>query len=259
MLETAINAALKAGKAILEIYNSGDFSIETKADNSPLTEADLAAHELIKYELLSTKIPLLSEEGNIASYEEREQWSKLWIVDPIDGTKEFIKRNGEFTVNIALIENQIPILGVIYVPVKEILYFGDANGAFKLEQVTIDNYSDRRDNAIKLPISRESDNKTYTVVASKSHLSQETEDFIEELKTKVGEIALISKGSSLKLCMVAEGIADCYPRFAPTMEWDTAAGQAICMAAGKNVIDWQTKQTMLYNRPNMLNSWFLVQ
>ena len=261
MLETVIYAAIKAGKAILAIYNSEDFGIETKADNSPLTKADLAAHEIIKNELFSTQIPLLSEEGKDIPYEERKNWEALWIVDPIDGTKEFIKRNGEFTVNIALIENQVPTLGVIYVPALKTLYFGDTNGAYKLEDVTIDNYSTRKDNAVQLPVLNELENgcNRYRVVASKSHLSQETEDFIEALKKEKGEIEMISKGSSLKLCMVAEGLADCYPRFAPTMEWDTAAGQAICMAAGKNVIDWETKETMLYNREKLLNNWFLVQ
>jgi 3'(2'), 5'-bisphosphate nucleotidase len=259
LLNTAITAALEAGKSILEIYHSGDFDVEIKGDNSPLTKADLASHHKIVSYLDKTGIPVLSEEGKAIPYEERKDWKQLWIVDPIDGTKEFIKRNGEFTVNIALIEDQRPLIGVIFVPVTGELYFSTKEiGAFKvivdLENIDLEAIIS---NGNKLPLRRE--DKTFTIVASRSHMSPETEDYVAEMRIKYGVVNLISKGSSLKLCMVAEGQADCYPRFAPTMEWDTAAGQAICEHAGFQVIDWVAKENMLYNRKELLNNWFLVK
>ena len=259
LLHTAITAALEAGKAILEIYHSGEFDVEIKGDNSPLTRADTVSHNLIMSYLTKTDIPVLSEEGRDISYQERKDWKQLWIVDPIDGTKEFIKRNGEFTVNIALIENQKTQIGVIFVPVTGELYFSTKEmGAFKIN-VDLNSYNIDTilEKSQKLPLQRE--DKTFTVVASRSHMSIETEDYVQQMRDIHGEVNLISKGSSLKLCMVAEGTADCYPRFAPTMEWDTAAGQAICEHAGVEVIDWDTKKNMLYNREELLNNWFLVQ
>jgi 3'(2'), 5'-bisphosphate nucleotidase len=259
LLNTAITAALEAGKVILEIYKSDDFEVEIKGDNSPLTRADKVAHNVIISYLEKTEIPVLSEEGKSIAYEERKDWNQLWIVDPIDGTKEFIKRNGEFTVNIALIENQKTLIGVIFVPVKGELYFSTKEiGAFKVK-VDLDHFDIETliSNGNKLPLERE--DKTFTIVASRSHMSAETERYVQEMRDIHGEVNLISKGSSLKLCMVAEGTADCYPRFAPTMEWDTAAGQAICEHAGFKVIDWCTKQDMLYNRKELLNNWFLVK
>ncbi len=258
-LHLAINAAVEAGKRIMEIYNHEDFDVDFKSDNSPLTKADIASHEMIVERLSTSGIPILSEEGKAIPYEERRLWDHLWIVDPIDGTKEFIKKNGEFTVNIALIENQRPVLGVICVPALNELYFSTLeNGAYKT--TNIDRWVmsiNLIKHGVKLPLKKQ--REKYTVVASRSHLSEETEDFISDLAAKHGEIEMISKGSSLKLCMVAEGSADCYPRFAPTMEWDTAAGQAICLHAGFDVIDWKTKESMLYNRENLLNNWFIVR
>ena len=259
LLNTAITAALEAGKAILEIYHSGEFDVEMKGDNSPLTRADTASHNVIMSFLTKTNIPVLSEEGRDISYQERKAWKQLWIVDPIDGTKEFIKRNGEFTVNIALIEDQIPLIGVIFVPVTGELYFSAKEmGAFKVS-VDLESFDIEAliKNGNKLPLQRE--DNTFTIVASRSHMSPETETYVQEMRDVHGEVKLISKGSSLKLCMVAEGTANCYPRFAPTMEWDTAAGQAICMHAGFKVIDWKTKEDMLYNREELLNAWFLVK
>lgn len=257
-LEIAIIAALEAGKEIMKIYETEDFTVEFKKDNSPLTKADLASNESIMQHLKKTGIPVLSEEGKEILYEERKDWKQLWIVDPIDGTKEFIKRNGDFTVNIALIEDQLPVLGVIYVPALKELYFATKQlGSFKIEAV---DYTDSIEivlrEAKKLPLTKK--RPKYTVVASRSHLSQETADFIDQLILEHGEVESISKGSSLKLCMVAEGAADCYPRFAPTMEWDTAAGQAICKYAGFMVEDRKTGKEMIYNRPDLLNNWFLV-
>jgi 3'(2'), 5'-bisphosphate nucleotidase len=258
LLGTAITAALEASKAILEIYHSGDFDIEIKGDNSPLTHADTASHNVIMSYLGATDIPVLSEEGRDIPYQERKDWKQLWIVDPIDGTKEFIKRNGEFTVNIALIENQRPLIGVIFVPVTGELYFSSKEmGAYKVK-VDLDDYDLEAllEKADTLPLQRE--DNTFTIVASRSHMSAETEEYVQEMREIHGEVKLISKGSSLKLCMVAEGAANCYPRFAPTMEWDTAAGQAICEHTGFKVIDWDTKKNMLYNREELLNNSFLI-
>ena len=259
LLNTAVIAALEASKAILEIYHSGAFDIEIKGDNSPLTRADTASHNVIMSYLEPTDIPVLSEEGRDIPYKERKAWRQLWIVDPIDGTKEFIKRNGEFTINIALIENNKPLMGVIFVPVTGELYFSSKElGAYKvkihLEDYNVDALLSMGN---KLPLQRE--DKTFTIVASRSHMSAETGEYVQQMRDLHGEVKLISKGSSLKLCMVAEGAANCYPRFAPTMEWDTAAGQAICEHAGFEVIDWDTKKNMLYNRKELLNNWFLVK
>ncbi|HCQ29213.1 MAG TPA: 3'(2'),5'-bisphosphate nucleotidase [Flavobacteriales bacterium] len=255
-LPLAIEAAVKAGIETLKIYDT-DFDVYEKQDASPLTEADKASHNIIMSFLQQTGIPVLSEEGKEMSYEQRQNWQNLWIVDPLDGTKEFIKKNGEFTINIALIENQKPVLGVIYVPVLKTLYFGSKkSGAFKVEEVEVFNWQEIEKNKIKIPVNEE---RPYTVVASRSHLSSETSDYIAEVEKNHGNIETLSRGSSLKLCMIAEGKADEYPRFAPTMEWDTAAGQAIIEASGGEVIDWETKQPMLYNRENLLNNWFLAK
>lgn len=259
LLKVAIAASLDAGMEIMKIYKSDDFEVDFKKDESPLTKADLASHQLILDYLNKTEISVLSEEGKDISYDLRKQWDRLWIVDPIDGTKEFIKKNGEFTVNIALIQNQKPILGVIYVPALKDLYFASKDeGAYLVKGIDATNSIEEIFNSrIKLP--KKCDSQVYTIVASKSHLSKETEEFIKKIELEKGEVKTLSKGSSLKLCMVAEGKADCYPRFAPTMEWDTAAGHAICKFAGKSIIDMDTGREMLYNRENLLNNWFVVQ
>jgi len=259
LLEIAVNAALIAGREIMAIYESGDFDVTLKGDDSPLTRADVTAHHAIKAQLDLTSIPLLSEEGKSIDYSERAAWNRLWIVDPIDGTKEFIKRNGEFTVNIALVDGGQPVLGVVLVPARGQMYFGAQGlGAFCSESCGADASADEWIKAgVPLPLDQQ--DRPFTAVASRSHMSPETEAYIQSLRDHHGTVDLISKGSSLKLCMVAAGFADCYPRFAPTMEWDTAAGQAVCMAAGCEVMNWETKQTLTYNRPELLNPWFLVR
>lgn len=259
LLVIAIRAALKAGEAIMEVYEKDDFEIQIKSDKSPLTIADVRAHGVIDHHLFGTEIPILSEEGRDIPYQFRKEWKRMWIVDPIDGTKEFIKRNGEFTVNIALIEESEAVLGVIYVPATKVLYYGTLQGgSYRANEISLsDDMDDIRMKSSKLPL--KNDRSSYTIVASRSHMSPETKEFIEELEAEHGKADIISKGSSLKICMVAEGKADCYPRFAPTMEWDTAAGQAIATSAGCSFIDWDTKETMKYNRENLLNNWFLVK
>ena len=259
LLSLAIEASLEAGRRIMEIYGSEDFGVEYKSDASPLTRADIVSHEIIVEKLKSSGIPILSEEGRDLPYEERKSWDRLWIVDPIDGTKEFIKRNGEFTVNIALVEQQEPVLGVIYVPAEKVLYFASKEaGAYKLEGIEdFEELESLLKRASRLPLENTRD--CYTVVASASHRTPETEEYILGLEKEYGKVDCLSRGSSLKLCMVAEGEADCYPRFAPTMEWDTAAGQAICSAVGKTVLDHKTKEPMRYNRERLLNNLFLVK
>jgi len=256
LLSTAILASIDAGKEILKVYNT-NFDVEVKDDKSPLTVADKNANSVIISFLENTDVPIISEENKQIPYEVRKNWSSCWIVDPLDGTKEFIKKNGEFTVNIALIKNGIPELGVIYTPVSGELYFAEKNkGAFKFiwkEQVPIERIFSEAERLA--PSKWESPLK---VVGSRSHMNEDTLNFVKEL-SKSYETDIVSKGSSLKFCLVAEGSAHVYPRFAPTMEWDTAAGQAICEAVGLEVIDQSTQKPMRYNKENLLNSYFLVK
>lgn len=263
-LNTAIRAAIEAGSEITKIYTdpNADFEIEQKADNSPLTIADKKSNEIILSFLSQTPYPVLSEEGKSIDYSIRESWKKLWIVDPLDGTKEFIKRNGEFTVNIALVINGVPELGVIYVPVKRTLYYGlTGYGAYKIENIDAKpknlSAENLRQFAIQLPIKREK--RPFTVVASRSHLSPETASFIADLQQKHPDLVTTSIGSSIKICLVSEGNADIYPRFAPTMEWDTAAGHAIARAAGKEIYHTDRQTPISYNKDNLLNPWFIVE
>lgn len=259
LLSQIAQTAMLAGKAILEIYNT-DFDVEKKSDQSPLTAADKAAHEVIVEGLTSTQLPVLSEEGKNIVFEERNQWEAFWMVDPLDGTKEFIKRNGEFTVNIALIENHVPTIGVVYVPVKDTLYLGGENtGAYKIDDFSkaiMDGFAVSLSPKNKLPKQYK---RPYTLVGSRSHMSEETKSFFDQVRKDKGEVDIISVGSSLKLCMVAEGKADEYPRFAPTMEWDTAAGHAVVLAMGGQVINWTKQEPLAYNKENLLNDWFLVK
>ena len=259
-LDIAIMASIEAGDKIMEIYNT-DFSYQLKSDQSPLTVADKSSNDVINAYLSKTDIPILSEENDHIEYEVRKNWKKCWIVDPLDGTKEFIKRNGEFTVNIALVEEGKPVLGVIYVPVEKKIYFGDANinQAYSmvvneeghsideiLTNATLIKREDKNNNEIK-------------VVGSRSHMNTKTSDYIDALKNEGNEVEVISKGSSLKFCLVAEGIADVYPRFAPTMEWDTAAAHAICKASGVSVISNETSNELIYNKENLLNPEFICK
>jgi 3'(2'), 5'-bisphosphate nucleotidase len=266
LLHQTIIAAVLAGKEILDVYDT-KFDVEYKDDKSPLTLADKKASDKIIGELKQFNIPVLSEEGVHDSFETRKNWNKLWIVDPLDGTKEFVKRNGEFTVNIALVEDNIPTLGVIYSPVFKDLYFAAKGiGSYKIARENFSSFIDSIQNstlenllslAQKLPIV--SDRKNYVVVASRSHMSTETHQHIEQLKLNHSNVEIVSTGSSIKMCWVAEGVADEYPRFGPTMEWDTAAGQAILQEANASLIDFETKQPMKYNRENLLNNWFIAK
>lgn len=247
LLDIAKNAALTAGEEILKIYESGDFSIESKADSSPLTLADKAAHRSIVEILEKTEIPILSEEGQSIPYNERSKWSYFWMVDPLDGTKEFIKKNGEFTVNIALIHDHEPILGVVYPPVLGELYWASkGQGSFVEEN----------GNVLRLSTSNIDLSKTgIKVVASRSHMSSETEAYISGFD----EPKIVSKGSSLKFLLVASGEADVYPRFGPTMEWDTAAAHLIVTESGGRVVLEDEQTPLSYNKKDLLNPYFIVQ
>ncbi len=272
LLSISVYASLKAGDAILDIYDS-DFSIETKADNSPLTRADQKSHDIICDMLDELGFPILSEEGKETDYAVRRNWERLWIVDPLDGTKEFIKRNGEFTINIALVESGKPVLGVIFIPVKQLLYFAlKGLGAFKLsDSIVIEElkkwpYPEDKDglfkkiveHSVRLPVSQSGDG-TCVIIGSRSHGTEEVEAFVKEKQRTYDSVDFISAGSSLKFCLVAEGKADIYPRFGPTMEWDTAAGQAIAENAGARIFDKHTGLPLQYNKENLLNPHFIVQ
>lgn len=258
-LQIAIEASLAAGKVIMEVYNTA-FNVELKDDKSPLTEADKKANDVINSFLIPTKIPIISEENKQTDFAIRKTWDTCWVVDPVDGTKEFIKRNGEFTVNIALVIDENPVLGVIYVPATKVLYYADVarKEGFKAE---LNAHHAPIEDVLKItkPLQpKEGSSNPVQVVGSRSHMNQETLDFMDSLKTNSTQVEVVSKGSSLKFCLVAEGNADVYPRFAPTMEWDTAAGQAICNAVGIKVISKETNKPLLYNKENLLNPCFLV-
>ena len=263
LLSTATRAAIEAGKVVNEVYQEKDFEVESKADETPLTLADRKSHDIIMQHLKKTDYPVLSEEGKDIPYEERNQWDHFWLVDPLDGTKEFIKKNGEFTVNIALVRQGKPILGVVFAPYVNELYFGTENfGAYKVEgtqgePMEFEGMEELMKKGQILPVSEKRDK--LVVVASRSHLNEETRAYVEELKKKHGDAEFVSKGSSLKICMVAEGKADAYPRFGPTMEWDTAAGHAVALAAGFPVTQQDGETPLLYNKKELLNPYFIVK
>jgi len=255
-LDIAIKAALVAGKEILKIYKSSNLGVEYKSDKSPLTLADRASNRIIESALTATNILILSEEGEAINYEDRKDLNKLWIVDPLDGTKEFIKKNDEFTVNIALIEENKPTIGVIYAPALKVMYFSEKKlGAYK---ILIDGSDQLHySKAVRLPIAINS--TEYRVLTSRSHLDQNTLNYIDKLKKNQSKVVSVPIGSSFKFCLLAEGVANSYPRFSPCMEWDTAAGQIICNEAGFKVIDQITNSEISYNRTNLTNNSFIAK
>jgi 3'(2'), 5'-bisphosphate nucleotidase len=241
-----VEIAEAAGTAVMEVYGREDFHTTYKNDRSPLTLADTASHKLISGRLagLIPAFPVLSEEAKTVPYEKRRSWQTYWLVDPLDGTKEFIKRNGEFTVNIALIRDGFPIMGVVHAPVLNATYFAaEGAGAFR---------RDDGGEAVKITVSKDPDGDL-KIVASRSHAGEELERYLK----KFGHAEYISKGSSLKLCLVAEGTAHLYPRLGPTMEWDTAAGQCVVEEAGGLVTD-MSGERLTYNKESLLNDYFIV-
>ncbi|MFW5783443.1 MAG: 3'(2'),5'-bisphosphate nucleotidase CysQ family protein [Spirochaetota bacterium] len=305
LLPKLLSLAVRAGAEILAVYESDDFETERKADDSPLTLADRRSHDVLDAGLraLAPEIPILSEEGRSIPYDERKHWDELWLVDPLDGTKEFIKRNGEFTVNIALVRHGEPVLGVIYAPDRHEAWVGVARsgrpadsdsdsgspgfGAWKLAGAALDPFAGaephRSESAagraplpqipeMGRPISvRARDERRVSIIASRTHLNPETEAFIDRASDGFKDVDIVNVGSSLKLCYVAEGRADLYPRYAPTSEWDTAAGHAIVRAAGGEIYQAEpdaegsgndrkrTDRPLRYNKENVLNPWFVVR
>ena len=257
LLHKAIEAAISGGKEIMNIYSQDDFGVQYKKDHSPVTIADKLSSKKIVSILKETKIPVLSEEENIPNYIKRKTWDRLWIVDPLDGTKEFIKKNGEFCINIGLVENKKPILGVLYIPVTKELFYGSAAiGSFKIDNVL--EYSvDILKHVIKLP-HHDNENKI-VVTASRSHTDKESIEFFNNLKKEKNEVEFLEVGSAIKFCRVAEGLVDLYPRFNPCMEWDTAAGHALVQGIGKDVISTETNKPLIYNKEDLYSPFFIVK
>ena len=252
-IENIVAITRLAGEAVMKVYEQ-PIQVEHKADNSPLTLADTNSNDIIVSELkkLFPDVPILSEETKQVDYSIRKNWEYFWLVDPLDGTKEFIKHNGEFTINIALIHNNQPIAAVLFAPALNKMYYAvQGKGSF---------YVDEKGNATKLSTqSNYLTKQKINVVASRSHLTDDVLQFVETLKKQGKEVDFVSSGSSLKFCLVAEGKADVYPRFGPTMEWDTAAGQAIAECAGAKVLNNDTLQPLSYNKENLLNPFFIVE
>ena len=256
LLDIAIQAALAAGDKTLLYYRS-DLEVLIKEDDSPLTLADLESNRVINDLLKETQIPILSEENKTVAFKIRKTWKRFWLIDPLDGTKEFINKRDEYTVNIALIENGYPTLGVVYAPAVGALYFGsEKQGSYKIIVTPGLYLKEIKSNASKISVGQRAGN--LRIVASRSHMSDETKMFIQfiEQHESVGEMK--SMGSSLKLCLVAEGSADIYPRMGPTMEWDTAASHAVVIHAGGYVKEWETMQSLSYNKMDLHNPYFVV-
>jgi 3'(2'), 5'-bisphosphate nucleotidase len=256
----AIKASVEAGKEILRHYNTS-YSIEYKTDSSPLTTADKASHETIIRMIDHHGIPVLSEEGKDIPYHDRKLWTHFWLVDPLDGTKEFINGNGEFSVNIALIQDGSPVMGVVYVPVSGILYYGSAmHGSYRIncnnkDIGAINKLTELKRISERLPVNHE---RYITIMGSRSHQTPENSKLINSISQHFENVNIVNAGSSLKFCRLAEGAADIYPRLGPTMEWDTAAGHAVCKYAGNLVLDYDTREEMEYNKENLLNPWFIA-
>lgn len=249
IVKEVVEIARQAGQVILDIYKKSEgVEIERKSDNSPLTIADKAANKVIcdGLEKLDFQFPIISEENKEIPYSERKDYKYNWLVDPLDGTKEFIKRNGEFTVNIALIKSGQPVMGIVYAPVLDEMYWAlKGEGAYLIKDG-----KETRISASEFNMTDEG----LRVVCSRSHLNQGTQDFVDALN----DPELVSKGSSLKFLILAKGEAELYPRIAPTMEWDTGAAQVVLEEAGGKVIDEETKQPLRYNKENLLNPFFIA-
>lgn len=262
LLPKAYNAALRAGAAILEIYESGTpIDVDIKNDHTPITMADRKAHATIREYLGHTRIPLLSEEGREMLYTERKDWDLFWMVDPLDGTVEFIRGNGEFTVNIALMADYRPVFGIIYVPYKKLMYFSDPDrGAFRACDIKADPQAEYGYEAIfagteKLPVT-ERINSPLHIAVSRSHSNDETAQLIARVTEDYPDATIMEQGSSYKLCLVAEGSIDYYPRTSDTYEWDTAAGEAIIEAAGGRIYSLKDESLLQYNKASLVNPYF---
>ena len=249
-INVALDAAVLAGEKIMEVYNASEYiDFESKNDNSPLTIADKKSHDTIVSMLKKTGTHIISEESESIDYKIRKKWKEYWLIDPLDGTKEFIKKNGEFTVNIALIKNNSPFIGIVYCPVKKILYWNDSNkNVFKKIIGKEKKQLNKRKKIDQVK-------KNLRVIVSRSHLNEDTTQYIK----KLNDPQLISCGSSLKFLYIADNKADIYPRFGPTMEWDTAAAHSILKALDIMVTNLEDKRELSYNKKNLLNPYFLIK
>lgn len=262
LLSCAFNAAVRAGAEIMKVYNDSEgYNIEVKSDNTPLTIADRLAHNKIKEVLGETRIPVLSEEGREMVYDERKNWELFWLIDPLDGTVEFIKRNNEFTVNIALIYNNVCVGSVVYVPYLGKAYFAEkGHGAMLIENIAPSEEADYacdyiREHAKALPLSTEAHEK-FRIAVSRSHQTAETAEYLEKMRAEHPDIEVVEQGSSYKFCLLAEGSIDYYPRTTHTYEWDTAAAELILTEAGGEVHSLPDHQPLRYNKENLHNPWF---
>jgi 3'(2'), 5'-bisphosphate nucleotidase len=300
LLFVALRATARAFPEILSVYR-GSFTVDIKADSSPVTEADRRSNRIITEELSQhSPYPILSEEGRSIPFAERGGWQRFWVVDPLDGTKEFVKRNGEFTINIAFVEGAVPVLGVVYAPLPDLLYFaweegggcsdaGDSpssavsdarssprrgsspvprSGSYRLEgfsELAAKIPEDLVERAIRLPPKEPFDfeetqkREAITVIGSRSHRGPHFSDYVRMLEQRYAErVEIMTSGSALKPCLVADGTADIYPRFGPTMEWDTAAPHAVVRGVGKRMVAFESGQELVYNKEELVNPSFLV-
>jgi 3'(2'), 5'-bisphosphate nucleotidase len=271
-LPKVIEIIKKAGHEILDVYGWEDYRIKEKQDKTPITEADRRSHSMIKEELTSVRInhgqikplPFLSEEGENIPFDERRQWDYYWLVDPLDGTKEFIKKNGEFTVNIALMKRDMPLFGMVFAPVLDVLYFGGKGlGPYRLEkllkQKNVNSFKLILNQSIRL-VPQYSERDTIRVIGSRSHINEAFTEYVTRLKDQYRQVELLTSGSALKFCRIAEGKADIYPRLGRTMEWDTAAGHALVNSAGKRVYLYHNRKNELsYNKKELVNPWFICR
>lgn len=258
VLSLVFQAAKDAGEELR--YRKGRaLDVQSKADDSPVTIADENAHRIISSILKKSNIPILSEEGRDIPLKERQSWKRFWMVDPLDGTKEFIKGRNEYTINIALIEGKEPVFGLISVPEFGQVYCGESAGSsFRFRERDLsEDYCIARNKATLLP--DQSDDSEYRVLASRSHLSKQTEAYIEQIRKEKGEITFVQAGSALKFCRLAEGRADIYPRFTPCMEWDTAAGHAILRGVGRDILKVDDQQPLEYNKRSLLSPFFIAK
>ena len=265
LLPEQFNAAVRAGAAIMKIYkNSDDYDISLKSDHTPITIADRMAHDTIKEALGSTRIPILSEEGRSMLYDERKNWELFWLVDPLDGTVEFIKGNNEFTVNIALMENNICISAIVYVPYHHKIYIAErGRGAWVMEDVAPDaeasfTYDDIHSGIRSLPLTEQS-HEGFRVAVSRSHQTPETHEHIAMLRATHPDLEIVEQGSSYKFCLLAEGSVDYYIRTTTTSEWDTAAGELILLEAGGSTYAYPTGESLAYNKESLDNPWFVAR
>lgn len=265
LLPEQFNAAVRAGAAIMKIYkNNDDYDISLKSDHTPITIADRMAHDTIKEALGSTRIPILSEEGRSMLYDERKNWELFWLVDPLDGTVEFIKGNNEFTVNIALMENNICISAIVYVPYHHKIYIAErGRGAWVMEDVTPDaeasfTYDDIHSGIRSLPLTEQS-HEVFRVAVSRSHQTPETHEHIAMLRATHPDLEIVEQGSSYKFCLLAEGSVDYYIRTTTTSEWDTAAGELILLEAGGSTYAYPTGESLAYNKESLDNPWFVAR